>query len=80
MSRAPRSRTKKKHKYNASFLNRGKWWVGWTDNFPSALTQGRTLTKARENLRDAMALMLETVNLEDLPSARTRLVHEVLEV
>jgi predicted RNase H-like HicB family nuclease len=80
MSRAPRSRTKKKHKYNASFLNRGKWWVGWTDDLPGALTQGRTLEEARENLKDAIALMLEPAKVDELPAAKTHLVREVLEV
>jgi predicted RNase H-like HicB family nuclease len=48
--------------YSAHFLDRGKWWVAWTDDIPGALTQGRTLREARENLRDAIALMLEPVS------------------
>ena len=48
-----------KRKYQAHFLRRGRWWVAWTDDLPGALTQGRTLKEARENLKDAIALMLE---------------------
>lgn len=51
--------TKKRQKVHAHFLNRGKWWVAWTDDVPGAVTQGRTLNEARENLKDAVALMLE---------------------
>jgi predicted RNase H-like HicB family nuclease len=72
-------RTKKsKKEYSAHFLDRGKWWVAWTDDVPGALTQGRTLREARENLKDAIALMLEPVDHGLLPSRSKRLVHEVL--
>jgi predicted RNase H-like HicB family nuclease len=86
MSREPgrikrsRRQAKKKRTYVGNFLNRGKWWVAWTDDLPGALTQGRTLDEARENLRDAIALMLEPVDLDKLAAAKTRLVREVLEV
>ncbi len=53
-------------KYQANFLHRDKWWVAWTDDVPGALTQGKTLDEARENLKDAIALMLEPVDLDDL--------------
>jgi predicted RNase H-like HicB family nuclease len=74
------TRKKKKRSFAGSFLNRGKWWVAWTDDLPGALTQGRTLNEARENLRDAIALMLQPAKLGNLPEAKTRLVREVVEV
>lgn len=40
--------------------------------------QGRTLREARENLKDAIALMLEPVDYGSLPAQSKRLVHEVL--
>ena len=67
-----------KRKYHAHFLHRGKWWVAWTDDIPGALTQGSTLEEARENLKDAIALMLEPVDLTTLPETSGRLVHEGL--
>jgi predicted RNase H-like HicB family nuclease len=54
--------------------------VAWTEDLPGALTQGRTLDEARENLKDAIALMLQPVRLDKLAPAKTRLVREVLEV
>lgn len=57
-------------KYQANFLHRGKWWVAWTQDVPGALTQGRTLDEARENLKDAIALMLDPVDLDDLGETR----------
>jgi predicted RNase H-like HicB family nuclease len=62
---------------DAHFLHRGKWWVAWTDDVPGALTQGRTLREARENLKDAVALMLEPAELDSLPKG-SRLIHERL--
>jgi predicted RNase H-like HicB family nuclease len=59
-------------------LHRGKWWVAWSDEVPGALTQGRTLQEARENLRDAITLMLEPLNLDDLPKSKGRVVRELL--
>jgi predicted RNase H-like HicB family nuclease len=67
-------------KYQASFLRRDDWWVAWSEDVPGALTQGKTLDDARDNLRDAIALMLEPADLAELPPASTELVHEVIEL
>jgi predicted RNase H-like HicB family nuclease len=56
--------------YSASFLKRDKMWVAWSDDVPGALTQGRTLTEAKANLRDAIRLMLEPVDLQGLPKGK----------
>jgi len=48
--------------YNANYLKRKNWWVAWTDDVPGAVTQGKTLAEARENLRDAIQLMLEPID------------------
>ena len=66
--------------YKATFLHRGKWWVAWSEEVPGALTQGRTLQEARANLRDAIALMLEPLNLDDLPKSKGRIVRELIVV
>src|SRR6266496_36177 len=36
------------------------WFVGWVEEIPGTLTQGRTLQECRRNLRDALQLMVET--------------------
>jgi predicted RNase H-like HicB family nuclease len=53
--------------YQAAFLKRGRCWVGWSADVPGALTQGRTLEEAKENLRDAIRLMLEPADVTKLP-------------
>src|SRR3954466_3701633 len=36
------------------------WFVGWVEEIPGTITQGRSLEECRRNLRDALQLMLET--------------------
>jgi predicted RNase H-like HicB family nuclease len=69
---------RRKRRYQAHFLHRGKWWIAWTDDVPGALTQGGTLDEARDNLKDAIALMLEPVDLSGSAKFEKRLVHETL--
>jgi predicted RNase H-like HicB family nuclease len=69
---------RRKRRYQAHFLHRGKWWIAWTDDVPGALTQGGTLDEARDNLKDAIALMLEPMDLSGAAKIEKRLVHETL--
>ena len=52
-------------KYTAVF-ERGEngWWVASCLEMPEAITQGATIEEARENLKDAIHLLLE-VRRED---------------
>src|SRR5437763_14099321 len=36
------------------------WFVGWVEEIPGAISQGRSLEECRVNLRDALTLMVET--------------------
>ena len=46
-------------KYTAVYEKRGKWYIGYVREVPGANTQGRTLKEARENLKEALELVLE---------------------
>ncbi|MBI2115644.1 MAG: type II toxin-antitoxin system HicB family antitoxin [candidate division NC10 bacterium] len=46
--------------FTAVYQQRGKWWVGYVEELPGANTQGRTLGQARENLKEAVRLILDT--------------------
>ncbi len=46
--------------YNAVYVNNGEWWIAWVEEIPGANTQGKTLEEAKENLRDAVSLILES--------------------
>jgi predicted RNase H-like HicB family nuclease len=43
----------------AVFEQDGEWWIGFVEELPGANTQGRTLDEARENLREAVRLVIE---------------------
>ena len=45
--------------FSAVYQKRGEWWIGFVEELPGANTQGRTLDEARENLKEAVALVLE---------------------
>jgi predicted RNase H-like HicB family nuclease len=45
-------------KFTAIFEQDGEWWVGYLEELPGANTQGRTLAEARENLKDAVRLLI----------------------
>ncbi|HUT70292.1 MAG TPA: type II toxin-antitoxin system HicB family antitoxin [Desulfatiglandales bacterium] len=65
-------------KINAVFVKDGDWWVGWTENVPGAMTQGKTIQEARENLIDAVQEMQKPVDLNQLP--HREIVTETIEV
>ena len=68
----------RKRRFEGHFLKREKWWIGWTDEVPGALTQGATLEEAKENLRDAIRLMIEPVEANEQPEQLGELVHETI--
>ena len=45
-------------KFTAVFEQDGEWWIGYLEELPGANTQGRTLEEARENLKDAVRLLI----------------------
>jgi predicted RNase H-like HicB family nuclease len=45
--------------FTAVFEQDGEWWIGYVEELPGANTQGHTLDEARENLKEAVALILE---------------------
>ena len=47
------------NKFTAVFERDGDWWIGYVEELPGANTQGRTLEETRENLKEAVALVIE---------------------
>jgi len=47
------------HTFTAVFEQDGPWWIGYVEELPGANTQGATLEEARENLKEAIRLILE---------------------
>lgn len=49
----------KKREYTAVFTKQGKWIAAWIEEVPGVNTQGRTMQEARENLHEALELILQ---------------------
>lgn len=49
-----------KREFTAIYKKTKGWYVGWVEEIPGVNTQGKTLEEARENLKDALSLVLET--------------------
>lgn len=47
------------HRFTAVYRKEGKWWAAYVEELPGANTQGKTVEEARENLKEAIAMMLE---------------------
>ena len=48
------------NKFSAVYKKDGDWYLGWIEEIPGVNTQGRTMKEARENLKEALGLILET--------------------
>ena len=46
--------------FTAIYKKRGKWYLGWIEEIPGVNTQGETLKEVKENLKEALLLILET--------------------
>lgn len=45
--------------FTAIYKKDGKWYLGWIEEIPGVNTQGRTLREVKENLTEALLLVLE---------------------
>lgn len=46
--------------FTAIYQKRGKWIIAWIEEIPGVNTQGRTRKEIKENLKEALQLILET--------------------
>jgi predicted RNase H-like HicB family nuclease len=46
-------------KLSAVFEKVDNWWLGYVEELPGANTQGKTIEEARENLCEAVQLIIE---------------------
>ena len=47
------------NKFTAVFEQVNEWWIGYIEELPGANTQGKTLEETRENLKEAVRLIIE---------------------
>ena len=56
------------------------WFVGWVEEIPGTITQGRSLEECRRNLRDSLELMVETHRDEARLGMHSKCILEAIEI
>lgn len=56
------------------------WFVGWVEEIPGTITQGRSLDECRENLRDSLRLMVDTHRDEARQGIDANCIQELIEI
>jgi predicted RNase H-like HicB family nuclease len=67
--------------FTAIYKKSGKWYLGWVEEIPGVNTQGKTFKEVRENLKEALLLILETnkfLNKKEI--SRGKIIRESLSV
>jgi len=69
-----------KRQFTANYKKDGKWYSGWIEEIPGVNTQGATISEVKENLKDALLLILETNRSLYKPHGRQKITRENLTV
>lgn len=69
-----------KHQFTAVYKKSGKWHLGWIEEIPGVNTQGRTLKEAKENLKEALLLVVESNRLITKPKSNEKVLREPLTI
>jgi predicted RNase H-like HicB family nuclease len=56
------------------------WFVGWVEEIPGTITQAKSLNECRENLRDALRLMIDTHRDEARMGLDASCIQESIEI
>ena len=65
-----------KKRFTAVFERDDDWWVGYVEEVPGANTQGKTIDEARENLKEALTLVVEANR--ELASRHQKVNNEII--
>lgn len=57
------STSRNKRNFTAVYKKSGKWYLAWIEEVPGVNTQGKTLKEVKENLKDALILVIEANRL-----------------
>ena len=56
------------------------WFVGWVEEIPGAISQGRSLDECRHNLRESLELLVETHRDEARINLDSSCILEAIEI
>ena len=69
-----------KREFTAVYKKRDGRYIAWIEEIPGANTQGRTKEEARENLKEALVLILEANRKIALKNAAGPILRETLRI
>ena len=67
--------------FTAIYKKSGKWYLGWVEEIPGVNTQGKTLKEVKENLKEALLLIIATnksINKKEI--SKGKIIKEQLSV
>lgn len=67
-----------RNEFTAIFERDGEWYIAYCPEIPGANGQGRSLEECRENLMDAIALILEDRRQDGLRGVPTEAIQETV--
>lgn len=68
-----------KQQFTAIYKKQGKWYLGWVEEISGVNTQGKTLKEVKDNLKEALSLILETNRILS-KSGKGRVIRELITV
>lgn len=68
------------YKFTAVYKKSGKWYLGWVEEISGVNTQGKTLKEVKENLKEALLLVLETNKLMSKKGTKGKVIKESLSI
>ncbi len=68
-----------KQQFTAIYKKQGKWYLGWIEEILGANTQGKTLKETKDNLKEALSLILETNRVLN-KSGKGQIIRELITV
>lgn len=66
--------------FTAVYKKSGGWYAAWIEEISGVNTQGKTLKEARENLKEALILVIETNRLFNNPKNSKGVIRESVTV
>ena len=67
-------------KFTAIYKKRGKKYVGWVEEIPGVNTQGDSLKQTKENLEDALSLILDVNKVLASKEVRGKIIREPISI
>ncbi|KKW02131.1 MAG: hypothetical protein UY36_C0011G0003 [Parcubacteria group bacterium GW2011_GWA1_49_11] len=66
--------------FTALYKKSGGWYAAWIEEISGVNTQGKTLKEARDNLKEALTMVIETNRLFNKPKNSKGVIRESVTV